>query len=38
MGVVRGTVKIAGKEYPFNIDSMRDHSYGNLEMHLLFGR
>ena len=28
MGQVVGTVTIAGKEYPFNIDSMRDHSYG----------
>jgi len=30
MGQVVGTVTIAGKEYPFNIDSMRDHSYGKI--------
>ena len=30
MGQVVGSVTIAGKEYPFNIDSMRDHSYGKI--------
>ncbi|KAK4021997.1 uncharacterized protein LOC116919103 [Daphnia magna] len=29
MGRTNGTVKIDGKSYPFNIDSMRDHSYGH---------
>lgn len=28
MGEAKGTVTINGKLYPFNIDSMRDHSYG----------
>ena len=28
MGLVNGTVTIAGKTYPFNVESMRDHSYG----------
>lgn len=29
MGLVNGTVTIAGKTYPFNVESMRDHSYGH---------
>ena len=35
MGVARGTVTINGKLYPFNIDSMRDHSYGRTAKRLL---
>ena len=30
MGDTDGTVTVAGKQYPFNINSMRDHSYGML--------
>jgi len=29
MGLCDGTVTIGGKEYPFHVQSMRDHSYGN---------
>jgi len=29
MGDADGTVTVAGKQYPFHINSMRDHSYGH---------
>lgn len=31
MGDADGTVTVAGKQYPFHINSMRDHSYGNTD-------